>query len=66
MDERDVQIILAMAENDMYVSKVAEAMFMHYNTVVYHIHKIQKITGLDPRRFYDLCKLVQMVGERIE
>lgn len=64
MDERAVKIILAMAAHDMYVSKVAEAMFMHYIIVVYHLNRIKRITGLDPRRFYDLCKLVQMVRER--
>ena len=61
MDERDVKIILALADNRMNVSSVAVALFMHRNTVVYHIEKIKRITGLDPTDFHDLCKLVQMV-----
>ena len=66
MDELDVKIILALADNRMNISKVSRVMFMHRNSVVYHIEKIKQLTGLDPTEFYDLCKLVQMVGERRE
>lgn len=61
MDERDVKIILAIADSAMNLNAVARALFMHRNTVVYHIGKIKKITGLDATDFYDLCKLVKQV-----
>ena len=60
MDERDVKIILALADNRMNATEVSRVMFMHRNTVVYHIEKIKRITGLDPTDFHDLCKLVQI------
>lgn len=61
MDERDVKIILAMADNDMNILQTANSVFMHRNTVVYHITKIYKATGLDATKFYDLCELLKMV-----
>lgn len=66
MDERDVEIILALADNNMNKLKTARALYMHRNNILYHIHKVKRITGLDPTNFHDLCKLVQMVGERRE
>ena len=64
MDERDVKIILALADNNMNESETARVLFMHRNTVIYHLGKVKRLTGLDPMNFYDLCKLVQLVGER--
>lgn len=61
MDERDKAIIIALAEHNMRIGEAAEAVFMHRNTVVYHFEKIKRLTGLDPRNFYDLIKLVSMV-----
>lgn len=62
MDERDAKIILAIADNSINVYAAARELFMHRNTLVYHIGKIKKITGLDATDFYDLCKLVEMVA----
>lgn len=61
MDERDARIILALAENNMNVAQTANSLFMHRNTVLYHIMKIYKTTGLDATKFYDLCELVKKV-----
>ena len=66
MDEIDAEIILALADNNMNESETARMLFMHRNTVVYHIGKVKKLTGLDPTNFYDLCKLVKMARERRE
>ena len=56
-------IVLAMAEHDMNLLAVARAMYFHRNNVKYHCSQIYRITGLNPRRFYDLVKLVEMVKE---
>lgn len=56
----DVQIVLALADNNMNVCKTARSLFMHRNNVAYHIGRIKKLTGLDPTNFHDLVKLVQM------
>ena len=61
MDERDVNVILLLADHGIKISEAARAGYMHRNTVLYHIKNIKKETGLDPTNFYDLCKLVEMV-----
>ena len=65
MDERDVAIILALADHSLNVSRVSNAVFMSRRTVQRHIGKIKRVTGLDATDFHDLCKLMQMVGTKI-
>lgn len=60
LDERDAKIILVLADSQMNVSEVARQLYMHRNTIVYHIDKIQKVTGLNPLNLYDLFKLTCM------
>lgn len=50
----------------MNVTDVARAIFAHRNTVLYHLNKVKRQTGLDPRRFYDLVELVKMAQEVLE
>ena len=40
-------------ENDLNVSETARDLFVHRNTLVYRLDKIQKTTGLDLRVFDD-------------
>lgn len=60
MSETDWASILALAANNMNVSQTAVALYMHRNTLVYHIQKVKRKTGLDPLNFYDLVELVRM------
>ena len=59
------EVIKALADNDMNVSKTANAMHYHRNNIIYHVEKIKDETGLNPLKFYDLIKLLKMVGEKI-
>lgn len=63
MTDEEKNIILCYAENDMNVSKAAEKMHYHRNTILYRFTKIHRKTGLNPQRFYDLCRLVEMIGK---
>ena len=38
---------------DLNLSDTARQMFIHRNTLMYRLDKIQKITGMDLRKFYD-------------
>lgn len=38
---------------DLNLSDTARQMFVHRNTLMYRLDKIQKVTGLDLRKFYD-------------
>ena len=40
-------------ENNLNVSETSRQLFIHRNTLVYRIEKLQKTTGLDLRSFDD-------------
>ncbi|MBQ1880913.1 MAG: helix-turn-helix domain-containing protein, partial [Lachnospiraceae bacterium] len=40
-------------ENNLNVSETSRQLFVHRNTLVYRIEKLQKATGLDIRTFDD-------------
>lgn len=63
LDERKREIILAMAECNMNESEVSRKLHFHRNNVVYHCEQVREKIGLNPRNFYDLVKLVEMVKE---
>lgn len=61
LDDVERNVIMAMADENLRVSKAANSLYLHRNTVVYHLDQIQEITGLDPRKFYDLVELIDML-----
>lgn len=63
---KQAKVVLALAECDMRVAKAAVVLHHHPNAVDYHVEKIRQSTGMDPKNFYDLCKLVQMAREVME
>ena len=65
MTKHQARIVAALAEQDLNVSRTATATYYHRNTLVYHISMIQRETGLDPRRFYDMCKLLPIALETL-
>lgn len=56
-------IILALADCRMRAYAVGKKLYMDHSTVLYHMKIIKSITGLDPKNFYDLYKLVEMVNK---
>lgn len=50
-DEELVKTALAFLDNDLNVSETARAMFLHRNTLMYRLDKIERITGIDVRDF---------------
>lgn len=60
MTDTDKEIVLAYAENNMNRSETARQFYMSYSGLLFRLERIQRITGLDPRKFYDLVKLVEM------
>ena len=58
MTEKQAKIIVAMAQNDLNMAKTSRATFYHFQNVRYHVNEIEKKTGLDPRKFYDMLKLL--------
>lgn len=62
LTEKEKQIILTVAEFNIRLTSAARKLYVHRNTLIFQLDKIQVKTGLDPRNFYDLVKLVEMVG----
>lgn len=53
LDEETLNTLNKFFENNLNVSETSRQLFVHRNTLVYRIEKIQKITGLDLRNFDD-------------
>ena len=53
MDEETLTTINKFFENSLNVSETSRQLFIHRNTLVYRIEKLQKSTGLDIRVFDD-------------
>ncbi len=52
-DEETLTTIHKLFENSLNVSETSRQLFIHRNTLVYRLDKLQKITGLDLRVFED-------------
>lgn len=73
LDEETLTTVNKFFENNLNVSETSRQLFIHRNTLVYRIEKLQKATGLDIRTFDDALTLkialmvvnyMQHLGER--
>lgn len=53
LDPETLLTIQKFFENNLNVSEASRQLYVHRNTLVYRLDKIQKITGLDIRKFDD-------------
>lgn len=53
LDEETLNTINKFFENNLNVSETSRQLFVHRNTLVYRLEKLQKSTGLDLRNFDD-------------
>lgn len=53
LDEESMNTLNKFFENNLNVSETSRQLFLHRNTLVYRLEKIQKVTGLDLRNFDD-------------
>ncbi len=53
LDQETLFTIQKFFENNLNVSETSRQLYVHRNTLVYRLDKIQKITGLDLRNFDD-------------
>lgn len=68
LDHETLITIDKFFENNLNGSETSRQLFVHRNTLVYRLDKVEKITGLDLRTFDDavLFKLASMVHEYLE
>lgn len=62
----DKGVVMSYAEADMKPGIAVARYHMSHNGVYYHLLSIKAKTGLDPKRFFDLCKLVEMISAERE
>ena len=53
LDDEILTTINKFFENNLNVSETSRQLFIHRNTLVYRLEKLQKSTGLDVRTFDD-------------
>lgn len=53
IDEEILTTVQKFFENNLNISETSRKLFVHRNTLVYRIEKVQKATGLDMRSFED-------------
>ncbi len=56
-DDETLITVNKFFENSLNVSETSRQLFVHRNTLVYRIEKLQKMTGLDIRKFDDALTL---------
>ena len=59
-------IIRAMAKNRLRAHTAAKALHYSRTNVDYHVARIRKLTGKDPRDFFDMIELLKMADEILE
>lgn len=68
LDAETLLTIQKFFENNLNVSETSRQLYVHRNTLVYRLDKIQKITGLDLRKFDDaiIFKVSMLVKKYLE
>lgn len=67
-DEETLSTVSHFFENNLNISETARQLYVHRNTLVYRLEKIQKTTGLDVRVFDDALtfKIALMVASHMK
>ena len=67
-DEETLTTVNLFFENSLNISETARKLYVHRNTLVYRLEKIQKTTGLDVRVFDDALtfKIAMMVTKHMK
>ena len=65
LDEEILTTVYQFMENDLNLSETSRQLFVHRNTLVYRLEKLQKTIGLDIRKFEDamIFKIAMMVSD---
>ncbi|MGE5474035.1 MAG: PucR family transcriptional regulator [Ignavibacteriales bacterium] len=68
MNEETVGTINKLFENNLHVSEASRQLYLHRNTLIYRLEKIQKSIGLDLKRFDDavVFKIALLIREYLK
>ena len=67
-DDENLSTVNKFFENNLNVSETSRQLYIHRNTLVYRLDKLQKLTGLDLRNFDDaiIFKITLMVSKYMQ
>ena len=67
-DEEILSTVNQFFENNLNISETARQLYVHRNTLVHRLERIQKLTGLDVRMFEDALtlKIALMVSDQVK
>ncbi len=67
-DEELLSTVNRFFKNSLNISETARQLFLHRNTLVYRLERVQKLTGLDIRNFEDALtfRIAWMAASRIQ
>ena len=60
---RDVDVIIAFANNDMNYTRTARELDIDHRTVYRRLDSVHKRSKLNPHRFRDLVRLMQIIED---
>ena len=60
-----METIFAYAQTNMSVNGAAKMMHYTRSAVDYNLNSIYKMTGLNPKNFYDLMELIRLIQEKM-
>ncbi len=66
-DDEELTTVYTFFDNNLNISETARKLYVHRNTLVYRLEKIEKKTGLDIRTFNDAVtlKIAMMVADHV-
>jgi len=65
INETLLETLKAFFDNNLSISKTAQAIYIHRNTLLYRLRRVKEITGLDPKKFDDAIQLRLALKMRI-
>jgi len=57
INETLLETLKAFFDNNLSISKTAQTIYVHRNTLLYRLRRVKEITGLDPKKFDDAVQL---------
>ena len=60
-DEELIQTAIRFFENDLNITETSRQLYVHRNTLIYRLNKIEKQTGLDLRSFDDAIQFYMLM-----
>jgi len=65
INETLLETLKAFFDNNLSISKTAQVIYVHRNTLLYRLRRVKEITGLDPKKFDDAVQLRMALKMRV-